>query len=329
MAQRCADDRSICCCARANFAIARSDGARGFDIRHDHIDFDFVDAVAGAAAVHDSVRSHPGDFSFLATGSWHADHTNESDTNRVGAVFDVFCDATGWQRDPRASDCSVRTREDDRTAGDRPRQRALEAVHARLHQRERSFAFRRIRQTAASANARRLADARCDSRLHHLRAENGVSDRSGAIFTVFGDRPCDRLGDHFDRHAAIAAGRDFDAVEDSPVRRSGWMEPGGWQHAEEFSLLRDRMNAEQVVELSRRTIEAAFWVAMPILLAAMAVGLLINIGQVMTSIQDATVSTVPRLAAVGAILFFLTPWMLHHLVTFTTTLFADFRVYTQ
>jgi len=89
------------------------------------------------------------------------------------------------------------------------------------------------------------------------------------------------------------------------------------------------MNAEQVVELSRRTIEAAFWVAMPILLAAMAVGLLINIGQVMTSIQDATVLTVPRLAAVGVILFFLTPWMLHHLVTFTTTLFADFRAYTQ
>ena len=89
------------------------------------------------------------------------------------------------------------------------------------------------------------------------------------------------------------------------------------------------MNAEQVVQLSRQTIEAAFWVAMPVLLASMAVGLLINIGQVMTSIQDATVSTVPRLAAVGAILFFLTPWMLHHLVTFTANLFGDFRVYTQ
>ena len=89
------------------------------------------------------------------------------------------------------------------------------------------------------------------------------------------------------------------------------------------------MNAQQVVELSRHTIEAAFWVAMPILLAAMAVGLLINIGQVMTSIQDMTVSTVPRLAAVGAILFFFTPWMLHHLVAFTTALFSDFRAYTQ
>ncbi|HUI76041.1 MAG TPA: flagellar biosynthetic protein FliQ [Candidatus Acidoferrum sp.] len=89
------------------------------------------------------------------------------------------------------------------------------------------------------------------------------------------------------------------------------------------------MNAEQVVELTRHTIEAAFWIAMPVLLAAMLVGLLINIGQVMTSVQDMTVSTVPRLTAVGVILFFLTPWILHHLITFTVSLFSDFRIYTQ
>jgi flagellar biosynthesis protein FliQ len=89
------------------------------------------------------------------------------------------------------------------------------------------------------------------------------------------------------------------------------------------------MTPEQVVELSRRTIEASFWGAAPILLAAMAVGLVINIGQVMTSIQDPTVSTVPRLGAVSVILFFLTPWMLSHLVAFTVSLFADFRPYTQ
>jgi flagellar biosynthesis protein FliQ len=89
------------------------------------------------------------------------------------------------------------------------------------------------------------------------------------------------------------------------------------------------VNSEQVVELTRRTIEAAFWVAAPVLVAAMVVGLLINIGQVMTSIQDMTVSTVPRLACVGVILFFLTPWILHHLVTFTIALFGDFRPYTQ
>jgi flagellar biosynthetic protein FliQ len=89
------------------------------------------------------------------------------------------------------------------------------------------------------------------------------------------------------------------------------------------------MTSEQIVELSRRTIEAAFWGAAPVLLAAMAVGLIINIGTVLTSIQDPTVTTVPRLGAVGVILFFLTPWILSHLVAFTISLFGDFRPYTQ
>jgi len=89
------------------------------------------------------------------------------------------------------------------------------------------------------------------------------------------------------------------------------------------------MTPEQVVQLSRQTIEAAFWVAMPILLSAMAVGLAINVAQVLTSIQDTTVSTVPRLTAVGIIIFLLTPWMLHHLVVFTKMLMGDFRLYTH
>jgi flagellar biosynthesis protein FliQ len=89
------------------------------------------------------------------------------------------------------------------------------------------------------------------------------------------------------------------------------------------------MSPEQVVALARQTLEAAFWAAAPILLSAVVVSLVINIGQVMTSIQDMTVSTVPRLAAVGAIVFILTPWMLHHLVAFTTSLFSDFSIFTR
>jgi len=59
------------------------------------------------------------------------------------------------------------------------------------------------------------------------------------------------------------------------------------------------------------------------------ISLFINVAQVMTSIQDVTVTTVPRLAAVGVILFFMTPWMLNHLVSFTILLLADFRPYTR
>ena len=87
------------------------------------------------------------------------------------------------------------------------------------------------------------------------------------------------------------------------------------------------MTVDHAVQLSRLTLEAAFWVSMPVLLAATLVSLLINVLQVMTSIQDVTVSTVPRLTAVGIILFFLTPWMLNHLLSFTIKLLADFRSY--
>jgi len=89
------------------------------------------------------------------------------------------------------------------------------------------------------------------------------------------------------------------------------------------------MTPDQVVAITRQTLEATFWVAAPILIAATCVSLIINIVQVMTSIQDMTVTTVPRLAAVGTIIFFLTPWMLHHLVAFTRLLLGDFRPFTN
>jgi flagellar biosynthetic protein FliQ len=89
------------------------------------------------------------------------------------------------------------------------------------------------------------------------------------------------------------------------------------------------MTIEQVVDLARGTLQAAFWVSAPILIAVTLVSLLISIAQVMTSVQDVTVSTVPRLAAVGAIIFILTPWMLHHLVAFTNRLFQDFHIYAR
>ena len=89
------------------------------------------------------------------------------------------------------------------------------------------------------------------------------------------------------------------------------------------------MTVDHVVQLTRLAIQAAFWVTVPVLGAATLVSLLINIVQVMTSIQDVTVTTVPRLAAVGVILFFTMPWMLNHLVAFTLLLFADFHPYTR
>jgi len=49
--------------------------------------------------------------------------------------------------------------------------------------------------------------------------------------------------------------------------------------------------------------------------------------QVLTSLQETTLSTVPRLAAVTAALFLLLPWMVRRLSWFTLALFSDFRPY--
>ncbi|HEX3353862.1 MAG: flagellar biosynthetic protein FliQ [Terriglobales bacterium] len=87
------------------------------------------------------------------------------------------------------------------------------------------------------------------------------------------------------------------------------------------------MPTGDVVELARKTLEIAVWLAAPLLVIATVVSLAINLVQVLTSLQDATLSAVPRLAAVAVAVFLLLPWMARRLGVFTLTLFSDFRPY--
>ncbi len=87
------------------------------------------------------------------------------------------------------------------------------------------------------------------------------------------------------------------------------------------------MSNDVVVELSRRTLEAATWVCAPVLVVAVIVSLIVSLIQALTSLQDNTLSTVPRLAAVGAACFFLMPWMVGRMGAFTISLFSNFQHY--
>jgi flagellar biosynthetic protein FliQ len=51
----------------------------------------------------------------------------------------------------------------------------------------------------------------------------------------------------------------------------------------------------------------------------------VNIVQVLTSLQDQTLSHVPRLLATGASLFLMMPWMWRHLAHYTINLLTDFH----
>ncbi|HXZ40869.1 MAG TPA: flagellar biosynthetic protein FliQ [Terriglobales bacterium] len=87
------------------------------------------------------------------------------------------------------------------------------------------------------------------------------------------------------------------------------------------------MPVEQVVDLGRQTMREVFLLASPILATAVVVSLLVSIVQVLTSLQETTISAVPRLLAVGTMTFFLMPWMWRQVCQFALQIFSDFHPY--
>jgi flagellar biosynthesis protein FliQ len=87
------------------------------------------------------------------------------------------------------------------------------------------------------------------------------------------------------------------------------------------------MDVDQVVMLGRMMLQEVMILVGPILAVAIIVSLVINILQVLTSLQDNTVSTVIRLIATGSALFVMMPWMWRHLVQYTLAIMGDFTVY--
>jgi len=89
------------------------------------------------------------------------------------------------------------------------------------------------------------------------------------------------------------------------------------------------MTAEMVVEIFRHTLLATFWLAFPILLIGLVVGIGVSLLQVLTSIQDPSFGAVPRLTAFLVGLLLLLPWMTARLISFTTAMFGDFSRYAR
>jgi flagellar biosynthesis protein FliQ len=89
------------------------------------------------------------------------------------------------------------------------------------------------------------------------------------------------------------------------------------------------MGPDQMVDILRQTLETALGMGAPLLIVATVVGLLINVAQVLTSLQETTISTVPRLFAVAGAALLLMPWMTHRLMAFTLHVFSDFRPFVR
>lgn len=78
------------------------------------------------------------------------------------------------------------------------------------------------------------------------------------------------------------------------------------------------------VEVFRQMLTTALLVVTPMLITAMLVGVLISLLQAVTSIQEQTLSFVPKLLAVSLVLMFFAYNLIEKVVTFTEEVFARF-----
>ena len=78
------------------------------------------------------------------------------------------------------------------------------------------------------------------------------------------------------------------------------------------------MNPEFAAELLKNLMFEAVTLASPILLTAMVIGLGISLFQSVTSIQEQTLTFVPKALGIVGLLVVLMPWMLRTMIEFTT-----------
>ncbi len=87
------------------------------------------------------------------------------------------------------------------------------------------------------------------------------------------------------------------------------------------------MTPDMVAELLRQLMKEAMILAAPVLLAAALLSFVLSLLQTLTSLQEQSLTSVPRLAAVAMILLVGMPWFLARLVAYTRLLLSDLHRY--
>lgn len=81
------------------------------------------------------------------------------------------------------------------------------------------------------------------------------------------------------------------------------------------------MTPETVITVGQQALHVTLLLAAPLLLSALAVGLVVGMFQAATQINEMTLTFVPKLLIVGMVLLIAGPWLLKTLVSFTVRLF--------
>jgi flagellar biosynthetic protein FliQ len=85
------------------------------------------------------------------------------------------------------------------------------------------------------------------------------------------------------------------------------------------------MTSEFITGFFFEAIKVAILLSAPMLLAGLAVGILVSIFQSVTSINEMTLTFIPKMLAVAGALIFFFPWMMQTMVAYTEQLFASMQ----
>ena len=89
------------------------------------------------------------------------------------------------------------------------------------------------------------------------------------------------------------------------------------------------MSPEFITGFFFEAVKTAIILAAPMLLAGLTVGLLVSIFQAATSINEMTLTFIPKMLAVAGALIFFFPWMMQTMVAFTENLIENMMLYVR
>ncbi len=83
------------------------------------------------------------------------------------------------------------------------------------------------------------------------------------------------------------------------------------------------MNEQMVLDIGGEAIKTIIYLAGPLLITAMLIGIVISIIQAITQINEATLTFIPKMVAVIVVLIVMAPWMLHTLEEYAIGIFGN------
>jgi flagellar biosynthesis protein FliQ len=85
------------------------------------------------------------------------------------------------------------------------------------------------------------------------------------------------------------------------------------------------MTEELIIEVLKETFWTTFLILLPLLGVSLIVGIFISVFQAATSIQEMTLTFVPKLIATALVIIFMLPWMIDKMVAITVKMFTMFQ----